>query len=59
MTNRTHELFDFAQMEPLAVNDMELMLVACDEEEIDHVEQVAGNLQLAIAQVEERIGKLT
>lgn len=49
MTNRTHELFEFAQMEPVAVDDMRMMLVECDDEEVGHVEQVADNLKQAIA----------
>ena len=49
MTNRTRELFDFAQMEPVMVADMRSMLRDCDEDEIMHVEDVATNLLAAIA----------
>lgn len=49
MTNRTRELFDFAQMEPVMVADMRSMLRDCDEYEIMHVEDVANNLLTAIA----------
>ncbi len=54
MTNRSREIFDFAQMEPLAVLDMQLMLEQCDEEEIGHIEQVADNVLLAIRHKDQR-----
>lgn len=52
MTHRSHELFEFAQMEPLAVADMAMMLRECDEDEIGQVEQIADNLTKAIALME-------
>ncbi len=41
MTSRTREIYDFAQLEPLAIADIESLIQVCDEEEIDHVEHVA------------------
>jgi Mn-containing catalase len=49
MTNRTKELFDFAQNEPEAVHDFRMMLRDCGEEELEHVETVARNLTAAAA----------
>ena len=49
MTNRTRELFDFAQSEPVAIADMTEQLKAMNDEEIEHVEQVAVNLLEAIS----------
>lgn len=49
MTNRTKELFDFAQMEPDAVHDFRMMLRECDEEELEQVEKIARNITAAAA----------
>ncbi len=51
MSTRTQELFDFAHMEPTAIDDFEEMLRMCDQEETEHVEQVVGNLQEALEMV--------
>lgn len=48
MTNRTREIFEFAQMEPMAIADMTMMLRDCDQEEVDDIEQVADNILAAI-----------
>jgi hypothetical protein len=48
MTNRTRELFDFAQGEPVAVLDMIIQLREMDQDEVDHIELVADNVKAAI-----------
>ena len=53
MSNKTRELLDFANQEPLVVEDFVLLLRGMDEEEIDHVEQVANNLLLAIGRIDQ------
>ncbi len=58
MTNRTHEIFDFAQLEPLLVDEIEAQVQVCDEEEIDHLEQVAAVVLEAIARLESVHGVL-
>jgi hypothetical protein len=44
MTDQTREIFDFAQFEPIAVGDMQEMLLTCTPEEVAHVRQVSSNL---------------
>lgn len=53
MSNKTRELLDFANEEPLVVEDFVLLLRGMDEEEIDHIEQVANNLLLAIGRIDQ------
>lgn len=48
MTNRTREIFDFAQAEPLCLADIRSMLIECDDDEVGHVEQVADSLLKSI-----------
>jgi hypothetical protein len=55
-TNRTREFFDFAQSEPLAIDDMASQLRECSEEEIEHIEQTASNALAAIT-ISERNGQ--
>jgi len=49
VTNRTRELFEFAQLEPEAIYDMRSMLRDLDNEEVDHVEMVAHSLIAGVA----------
>lgn len=58
MSNRTREIFEFAQLEPLLVDDIEGMIQICDEEEIDLIEQVADTLLVAIGKLESANGVL-
>ena len=53
MSNKTRELLDFANQEPLVVEDFVLLLRTMDEDEIDHIEQVANNLLLAIGRIDQ------
>ena len=53
MTNKTRELLDFANEEPLAVSDFAIMLAGMNEDEIDHIEHVANNLLLGIGRIGE------
>jgi hypothetical protein len=57
-TNRTREIFDFAQLEPLAVDDITVMVQRCSEDEIDHVEQVAQAVLEAIGSLNSANGIL-
>lgn len=52
MTHRTRELFDFAQTEPLAIEDMVMLVSGMDEEEIGYIEQAASNILSAIRRME-------
>lgn len=54
MTNRTREIFDFAQLEPLAIDDMKSMLRDCDREELDYVDQVIYNLRDSLDSVDQQ-----
>jgi len=54
MTNRTKELFEFAQMEPVAILDMQMIMDTFNEEEIEHVEVVISNIKTAIANNDSR-----
>ncbi len=58
MTNRTREIFDFAQLEPLAIADIESQIQVCDEDEIDHVEHVAQAILEAIGNLNSPNGVL-
>lgn len=48
MTNRTREVFDFAQMEPTSLGEIRDLIRECDQSEIEHIEAVARQLILAI-----------
>lgn len=52
MSNRTREIFDFAQLEPEAVDELESMVQICSEDDIDHIETVAESVLEAIARLE-------
>ena len=44
----TREIFDFAQMEPHALSDIRMLLLSCNDEEVDHLETVASKVLEAI-----------
>ena len=48
MTNRTREIFEFAQMEPTSVGEIRDQIRECSSDEIDFIETVARQLILAI-----------
>lgn len=49
MTNRTKELFEFAQLEPEKITDIAEQLQQLTEPERDHVRQVAHSVLEAFA----------
>lgn len=51
MTNLTREIFDFAQLEPLLVDDIEAQVRSCTVDEVDHLSHVATAVLEAIARV--------
>lgn len=53
MTNRTREVIDFVQLEPLAVDDVARMIRYCDEEEVQHIEHVSETLRAAIDRLDD------
>lgn len=48
MTNRTREIFDFAQMEPTSVGGIRDLIRECGQDEIEHIETVARQVILAV-----------
>jgi hypothetical protein len=51
MTNRTREIFDFAQNEPDSAFDVEQMVKDCDPDELKYLEKISGNLANAVRNV--------
>ena len=49
--NITREIFDFSQMEPEALTDMEALLGTCEAEDFAHVEKICANLLASMRRV--------
>lgn len=53
MTSRTREIFDFAQNEPEARDEIEALIQHCDEDEIGNIEAAAKTILAAIGSLTE------